>query len=630
MKEEVLQTLNIDKEALAEKYLGLPTALGRSTSEAFEFMPNRVRGLIGTWSGREASSAGREVLLKSVAQAVPTYSMSCFLLSKITCKKIKTPISNYWWGGSADSKKIHWQSWERLTYPKALGGMGFRDLRNFNKAMLGKQGWRLMTNPESLCARVLKGRYYHDGQFLTSTRKKHSSHTWRAILAGREVLSQGLIKRVGDGNSIDIWNDRWIPHHFGGKPLTPRDGQPAVLVADLISPSGHWREDFIWQHFIPVDANAILSIPVRPQYEDIWAWEPEKYGVYSVRSAYRLLDAARIRDAEDDAAGGSEDVAWKKIWSLKVPPKVKVFWWRVLHEFLPARQILHRRHLEPIPNCEVCGAEEETIRHVLVECTVARQFWDQIKALTCTKIPRLHHATWARDVLWGNVCSEEERATIIIGMYSLWMQRNSRKHGEQDKPIKVAVKWTVDTAFDLWQLLHPHVTAAVTGDELHWERPPTGWMKCNSDGAFYENQSKGATGAVIRDEAGGFVRAGAQWYDHGLDALTMEALACRDGLVLAQQAGALKIWLESDCQELVHLWKAGDNQRSHVATLLREIRGLSLGFQDFKFSFISRKCNRVAHVLAKQVTGDARVGWWQECPDCIVNLLSADCSPDSS
>ena len=86
-----------------------------------------------------------------------------------------------------------------------------------------------------------------------------------------------------------------------------------ALVVDLISPSGHWREDFIRLQFIPVDANAILSIPVRPQYEDIWAWEPEKHGVYSVRSAYRLLDAARIRDAEEDAAGGSGDVAWKKI-----------------------------------------------------------------------------------------------------------------------------------------------------------------------------------------------------------------------------------------------------------------------------------------------------------------------------
>jgi hypothetical protein len=76
MKQAVCQELNIDTEALSDKYLGLPTAVGRSTAEAFEFMATRIKGLIGTWSGREASGAGREVLLKSVAQVVPTYSLT--------------------------------------------------------------------------------------------------------------------------------------------------------------------------------------------------------------------------------------------------------------------------------------------------------------------------------------------------------------------------------------------------------------------------------------------------------------------------------------------------------------------------------------------------------------------------
>jgi hypothetical protein len=78
MKAEIRQGLDIKHEALAERYLGLPTSVGRSTIKTFGYMPTRIRNLIGTWSGREASYAGREVLLKSVAQAVPTYSMSCF------------------------------------------------------------------------------------------------------------------------------------------------------------------------------------------------------------------------------------------------------------------------------------------------------------------------------------------------------------------------------------------------------------------------------------------------------------------------------------------------------------------------------------------------------------------------
>jgi hypothetical protein len=52
--------------------------------------------------------------------------------------------------------------------------MGFRDLHLFNKAMLGKQGWRLITRQDSICARILKRRYYHDGEFMDSSRKKHA------------------------------------------------------------------------------------------------------------------------------------------------------------------------------------------------------------------------------------------------------------------------------------------------------------------------------------------------------------------------------------------------------------------------------------------------------------------------
>lgn len=106
-KREVREVLHIDMEALAEKYLGFPTALGRATKDTFEFMPTKIRNLVGTWSGHEASCAGRDVLFKSVAQVVPTYPMSCFLIPKDTCRKMKSMIANYWWGSSADSRRIH-------------------------------------------------------------------------------------------------------------------------------------------------------------------------------------------------------------------------------------------------------------------------------------------------------------------------------------------------------------------------------------------------------------------------------------------------------------------------------------------------------------------------------------------
>lgn len=65
----------------------------------------------------------------------------------------------------------------------------------------------------------------------------------------------------------------------------------------------------------------------------------------------------------------------------------KVFWWRVVNEYLPTKGILHRRHIEPTPNCEVCGAEVESIKHVFLECTVAQCFWRQVRVLTGDKLP---------------------------------------------------------------------------------------------------------------------------------------------------------------------------------------------------------------------------------------------------
>lgn len=65
-----------------------------------------------------------------------------------------------------DHKRIHWKAWWKLCIPKGKGGMGFRDLHSFNLAMLAKQVWRLLAEPDSLCARVLRAKYYPDGRLL--------------------------------------------------------------------------------------------------------------------------------------------------------------------------------------------------------------------------------------------------------------------------------------------------------------------------------------------------------------------------------------------------------------------------------------------------------------------------------
>lgn len=96
-----------------------------------------------------------------------------------------------------------------LLFQKVAREMDFSYIRNFNMLVLGKQGCMKLTNTNSPCASVLKGKYFHDSGFLAARKTRNFSHTWRSILQGRKSLNLGMIKCIGDGSSFRIWVERW-------------------------------------------------------------------------------------------------------------------------------------------------------------------------------------------------------------------------------------------------------------------------------------------------------------------------------------------------------------------------------------------------------------------------------------
>ena len=309
------------------------------------------------WAERLLACAGRETLIKSVIQAIPTFSMSCFRLTKKVCKGLAASMAKFWWSGSLDRRSMHWLSWEKLASPKCQGGMGFRDLELFNLALLGKHGWRFITNPNSLCAQVMKGRYFPDCDFMEASVPHTSSAIWRAIIAGREALHVGLIKRVGDGSTISIWEDKWIPGLSSLSPTVMPGGTTLATVGELIDhDNGTWRRELIYNVFIRPDADAILNIPLRRGGgDDFRAWVFERSGNYSVKSAYRALVTRKERLAQEEGAvtnsSQTDERMWKSLWKLRVLPKVRVFWWRVIRRILPDECTLRYRHIKAISRC---------------------------------------------------------------------------------------------------------------------------------------------------------------------------------------------------------------------------------------------------------------------------------------
>ncbi|KAK3205619.1 hypothetical protein Dsin_019665 [Dipteronia sinensis] len=140
--------------------------------------------------------------------------------------------SKFWWGSRGGKQKINWIKWESLCLPKGGGGLGFKHLSAFNQSLLAKQAWRILKGPGSVAAQVLKAKYFINGDFLSASANAGCSHICRSLIWGRTLLVNGLRWVVGDGQSIRVFKDSWIPRPTTFKTITA-DPRSDLRVAAL-------------------------------------------------------------------------------------------------------------------------------------------------------------------------------------------------------------------------------------------------------------------------------------------------------------------------------------------------------------------------------------------------------------
>ena len=274
IREKIVEVSGIPASQRYDTYLGLLALIGKSRIAAFQNIKEKVWKRIQDWKLKFLSQAGKEIFLKAVIQAIPTYSMGVFLLPKALCFEINSLMQRFWWGHQAKDFGIPWMSWSWMGFPKEKRGMGFHDLHCFNKALLAKQIWRMWKMEDSVTARIMKAKYFPGCSILKAQLGNKPSYAWHSILKSKELVKEGLIWRIGNGESVTIWGAKWVPIKTTYCVQSPQSPLVDIgVVWDLIDQNTLWNQTILEENFSPEEVRVIKSIPISSTNQpDVQIW----------------------------------------------------------------------------------------------------------------------------------------------------------------------------------------------------------------------------------------------------------------------------------------------------------------------------------------------------------------------
>jgi len=631
-KKLIQDKLGIFKEGGAGTYLGLPECFSGSKIDLLNYLKDRLKSKLSGWFTKNLSQGGKEVLLKVVALAMPVFAMSCFKLPKTTCENLSSAMSSFWWSSTEGGKKINWVSWEKMCLSKELGGLGFKDIQLFNEALLAKQAWRLIQFPDSLFSSIMKARYFPLCDFLEAGLGSRPSFAWRSILHGRELLKKGLLKRVGNGNSIRVWMDPWIED---GAVRMPWIMNPIInielRVKDLIDFRNRDCDIHkLEEHFFPGDILKIRKKKPLVSQEDFLVWRHNKSGDFSVKSAYWLACQIQNSKVRRDASNfPSINTLKDQAWKLQTDPKIKVFLWKALSGALPVADRLNRRGMRLDNVCQGCGGSDETINHVLFSCPIARQIW----ALSDYPSPEfgfdkgsvfsnINHLLINRDNRnWPSLL--KKKFPWII--WRIWKNRNSLFfEGNQFLASDTISKIDDDVqewfAAQVSETIHGSVgentsspvvelgrtvTPSATCPNV-WKPPPSSWLKCNVGCAWSAGNSLLGCSWVLRDERGVVLLHSRNAIPNIRDKDSASFQAAFWSLESLLSLGITKVILETEDASLVGCVLRPKAWPSFKGEAL-ELLGLLERFQSWKFDKVGYQANRGARLIAQSVSKGYRI-----------------------
>lgn len=530
------------------------------------------------------------------------------MLPKTHIIKMDQICRRFLWGTPEDTAHHFYPAaWANLCNPLCAGGLGTRNLEDVNRALVTKATWTLCSEVHKPWVKLIKAKYLRGRKLLdVQGTEKAVSWVWGSIKQCLPFLRKGTCFQVATNSRIRIKEDPWLASSPEFRVPATVDIPPYLyFVRHLMTEDGTaWNVPKVTTLFPPSICHQILQTPILEQGRDRLVWLPSTSGLFSTKSAYKLLTQIRGCNPTD-----FDKNKWRMVWKAEVHGRHKLFLWKVLHKALPTLDKLAR--VTPLVNdrCYLCHNDHEDVDHLFMECPVSKLLW--WNSPWQIKLERFSHiglTQWILQILGNNhnlpIPDDEQvflKHFLCTVLELTWASRNKCwKDGIPPDPHTLSQQVN-STARRYWLTVH-HCRKESLASRTHhqpvpWHPPPRGEFKLNFDAAFFNGITH--TGVVLQNDGGVVLGA---WTDcfRSENPFCAETEAAVQALKIAHSFHLERVTIEGDALNVIlALSGVPEAEDWKAKKALIDGRRLVESHLFWSLNFTPRSGNFVAHNLAR-------------------------------
>ncbi|KAK1360680.1 hypothetical protein POM88_045154 [Heracleum sosnowskyi] len=415
--QSTLTTSGFSRGSFPFKYLGLPLITGRLSATDCKELTDKLCNRIDHWTSRFLRYSGRLLLLKTVLFSIQGYWASYLFLPKGVLKHLQSLFGRFLWGGNVNSRSQHKVSWHDCCLPKNEGGLGIRDLTEWNRAAIFYQIWRLSKpHADSLWILWLHECLFKQKSFWTASLPSSSPWCLKEIMNLRQEAKHYIFYSIGRNSGLKLWHDPWINHEslvnlLGPDIISIEGSFPLAPIRSIIA-NGIWSTSRS-NHMLAMDLRCLISTYTISREDKVFWQNNHNPNISIIWHSFR---------------NSAVPPPWvPMVWHSLSIQKCAFFMWLMLKKRLLTKDKMIRFGFNVNPRCTLCYCQDETVQHLFVECPYS------YLVLKSSPIPlNINWADWEiGNFIQGQVINLHKRLAwlfISVAIYSIWKERNNRLH----------------------------------------------------------------------------------------------------------------------------------------------------------------------------------------------------------